>query len=298
MTLRHMKVFITVYRTENVTKAAELLNLTQPVVTRTIQEIEKYYGVRLFERINRRLHITEAGKTFYTYALHIIDSFDQLEKGMRNWDELGILRVGATITLGNDLLPVVMEQFQQQHPGLKLRATVSNGGRLQKMLKDNQLDLALMEGEITDPDLSCRPIAGDRLILVLPPEDARSQGGPIPLKSLSEDAFLLREQGSMGRSLIDQIFAVHHIPLQPTMESVSTQAIIRAVHRGLGISLLPENMVRGAVEAGIVSTQSISDASFRRENFIVWHRCKFLTHSALELMELMNQLSFQQEANS
>lgn len=292
MTLRHMKVFVTVYQTENVTKAAQILNLTQPVVTRTIQEIEKYYGVCLFERINRRLHVTEAGRTFYTYALHIIDSFDQMEKGMRNWDELGVLRVGATITLGNALLPKVLGAFQKLHPGLKLKATISNGAALQQGLLDNELDFALIEGEIQDPDLNREPIARDRLILVLPPEDSRSRGTPLAIESLSQDHFLLREQGSMGRSLIDQVFSLHHIPLQPTLESVSTQAIIRAVHEGLGISFLPENLVKPALEAGIVSTQKIREDPFIRENFLVWHRCKFLTESAKEMMTLMRNTSY------
>ena len=292
MTLRHMKVFVTVYRTENVTKAAQILNLTQPVVTRTIQEIEKYYGVCLFERINRRLHVTEAGKTFYTYALHIIDSFDQMEKGMRNWDELGILRVGATITLGNALLPRVMGLFAQEHPSLKLRSTISNGAGLQQALLDNQLDLALIEGEISNPDLSVEPIAKDRLVLILPPEDRRKDGEALTLQSLSQDSFLLREQGSQGRTLVDQIFSVNHIPMQPMMESVSTQAIIRGVHEGLGISFLPENLVKPALAAGFVSTQKLLNVSLTRENYIVWHRCKFLTKSAREMIELMKTVSF------
>ena len=71
--------------------AAELLHMTQPAVTRTIQEIEQYYGVRLFERINRRLYVTESGRELYAHALHIVDTFDAMEKGMRNWDEFGVL---------------------------------------------------------------------------------------------------------------------------------------------------------------------------------------------------------------
>ena len=291
LTLRHMKVFLAVYQTENVTRAAQMLNLTQPVVTRTIQEIEKYYGVCLFERINRRLHITEAGKTFYTYALHIIDAFDQMEKGMRNWDELGLLRVGATITLGNALLPRVLPDFQKEHPSLRIRSTVSNGAQLQRALLDNQLDFALIEGDIEDPDLNKEAIARDRLVLVLPPEDPRKDGGPIGLRDLSRDSFLLREQGSMGRSLIDQVFSMNQIPVEPVMESVSTQAIIRGVHYGLGISFLPEALVSTAIRAGVVSTQEVRDVSLVRDNYLVWHRCKFLTRSASELMDRLHSVS-------
>lgn len=292
MTLRHMKVYVTVYQTENVTKAAQLLNLTQPVVTRTIQEIEKYYGVCLFERINRRLHVTEAGKTFYNYALHIIDSFDQMEQEMRSWDELGILRVGATITLGTSLLPRVLTEFRQRHPGLQVRSTVSNGAKLQQQLLNNQLDFAVIEGSITDENLCAEAIAQDRLALILPPGDPRKDAESLTLEELAGDAFLLREPGSMCRMRIDQTLALHHLTVQPAMESVSPQAIIQAVHAGLGLSFLPENLVADAIRTGLVATRKVDDATFIRENHLVWHRCKFLTRSAKEFMELLRSSSY------
>ena len=292
MTLRHMKVFVAVYQTENVTKAAKMLNLTQPVVTRTIQEIEKYYGVCLFERINHRLHTTEAGKRFYSYALHIIDSFDQMEKGLRNWDELGVLRVGATSTLGNALLPQVLVRFRKDHPALQVRARISNGARLQQRLLDNQLDLALIEGEIRDENLCVQPLAEDRLVLILPPDDPRRDCRSLTLEDLASAPLILREEGSMGRTVIERVFAAHRLPVEPIIESVSTQAIIRAVHEGLGISFLPENLVQPAIASGFVATHEIENETFVRENFIVWHKHKFLTNSAKELMALAQSRSY------
>lgn len=292
MTLRHMKVFVAVYQTENVTKAAKMLNLTQPVVTRTIQEIEKYYGVCLFERINRRLHTTEVGKEFYSYALHIIDSFDQLEKGLRNWDELGVIRVGATSTLGNALLPEVLKTFRREHPALQVKARISNGARLRQALLDNQLDFALIEGEIRDENLCMQPIAEDKLVLIMPPEDPRKESPGLTLEALASDSLILREEGSMGRTLIERVYATHKLPVMPIIESVSTQAIIRAVHEGLGISFLPENLVQSAIDSGFVSTHVIENETFARENFIVWHKHKFLTNSAKELMAMAQSGSY------
>ena len=291
MTLRHMQTFITVCQTENITKAAKQLNLSQPVVTRTIQDIEQYYGVCLFERINRRLHITEAGKMFYSYAVHIIGSFDQMERGLRNWDELGIIRVGATITLGNAILPQLLTQFHADHPALQVKARISNGALLQRALLENQLDLALIEGEVYDNNLCKEAIAADRLILILPPDDPRQHADGLSLQSLAHDPLILREEGSMGRSLIDQVFAMHNIPVVPIIESVSTQAIVRAVHAGLGISFLPENLVSAAIESGFVSTNCLDDENFNRENFIVWHKQKFLTNSVKSLIALAQKLS-------
>lgn len=148
MTLRHMKIFLAVYQTQHMTRAAQQLRMTQPAVTRTIQEIESYYGIRLFERINRKLYITEAGRLFYSYAIHIVDSFDQMEKGLRNWDQLGFLRVGASIAIGTELLPRVLVDFQRKYPHLRVRSTISNGSALQQALLDNELDFAVIEGNI------------------------------------------------------------------------------------------------------------------------------------------------------
>lgn len=296
MTLRHLKTFVTVCQMENITKAAKALNLTQPAVTRTIQEIEKYYGVCLFERINRRLHITEAGKVFYTYALHIIDSFDQMEMGLRSWDEQGVIRVGATITLGNSLLPQTLKRFRQEHPGVQIQATISNGRWLQQALLDNQLDIALIEGDIQNDDLCRERIAQDKLVLILPPEDPRKDWEHLYVKDLADGPFLLREEGSMGRSLIDRVFTARKIPVHPLLESVSTQAIVRAVHEGLGISFLPEHLVEENIASGFVATKTIEDQSFERDNYIVWHRQKFLTGSAKALIELARAESYADEA--
>ena len=285
MTLRHLKIYLAVYRTENITRAAGELRMTQPAVTRAIQEIESYYGIRLFERINRRLKVTESGKVFYQYALHIVDSFEQMELGMRNWDELGELRVGTSITIGNSLLPRALKSFRREHPGLTVRATVSNGATLQQALLDNRLDFAVIECGIRHEQLSGEVIGSDRLVLILPPEDPRRLRRDLKLSDVAADPLLLREEGSVGRTMLQRVFDFHGFEVRPVMESVSTQALVRAVHEGLGISFLPEQMVRKAVESGFVSTAELVDEGFTRETYLVWHSQKFLTRSIRELME-------------
>ena len=295
MTLRHMKIFLAVYQTQHMTRAAQQLQMTQPAVTRAIQEIESYYGIRLFERINRKLYITEMGNVFYTYAVHIVDSFDQMEKGLRDWDKLGLLRVGTSIAIGTDLLPRVLVRFQQDYPQLRVRSTISNGAALQQALLDNELDFAVIEGNTDREELAKRAIAPDRLVLILPPDDPRARQEGLELKDLAQDAFLLRDKGSVGRAFLERVFALHNIPLVPAMESVSTQAIVQAVHLGLGISFLPERLVEGAVRAGVVATKELRDENFVRENHIIWHRHKFLTASAKALMDCFCRMSWETE---
>ena len=102
MTIRHMIIFRTVCENGyNSTKAAEVLQMTQPAVSLAIKELEQYYGVHLFDRIGRRLQITDAGQHFLQYAIHISDLFSDMETGLRDWDSKGVLRIGARHSLNS-----------------------------------------------------------------------------------------------------------------------------------------------------------------------------------------------------
>ncbi len=288
MTLKHIKIYLEVYKYQNITKASEALHMTQPAVSRAIQEIERYYGIRLFDRINHRLYVTEVGEAFYVYALHISDSFDQMEKSLRNWDEFGVLRIGTSISIGCSLLPKVLVAFKEAYPSLTIKTSISNAQTLQAALLDNELDFAVMEGGPINDLLETEVISHDRLIPILPP-DSPAQQKTKTLKELTESPLLLRESSSAGRSFLEHIFACHGIHADPLIESISTQAIVQAVHAGLGISFLPEHLVQPCIDSGFVATCQVSDETFQRDNYLVWHKQKFLTKSAKEAMRLFRE---------
>lgn len=291
MTIRHMKIFISVYRELNITHAAEALYMTQPAVTRAIQQIEHYYGIKLFDRINKRLYVTEIGKEFYEQALHIVDSFDAMEKGMKNSDEFGVIRIGASIALGITLLPRIAKEFKNRHPGFKLKAVIKNGSSLESELLDNLLDFALIEGNVASDSLVTEKLCEDRLLLILPPDCDIWRPNGLKLEDLQNKPFLLREKGSAGRAFLDSIFLSHGIHIEPEWECVSTQTIVRAVSAGLGISILPERLVGKSIIDGSIKTVPVIDESFTRNNFIVWHKNKFLTKSARELMDICRNMA-------
>jgi len=290
MTIRHLRVFLTVYRTENVTKAAELLYMTQPAVSRCIAELEAHYGTHFFERLGRRLSVTEAGKEFYHQALHIVDSFERMECGMMSWNHCGILRIGASITLGTFLLPEAMKQFRKAYPDVRLKAMVANGRSIQEALLDNRLDFAVIEGGGHNERLKAEVLGNDRLVPVLPPDDPRN-GGEYSFSELASSALLLRENGSVGRSFLNHLFSLHNLSVEPVMESVSTQAILQAVHAGLGISFLPERLVKAGLQDGFVGTCRLTDESLRRENYLVYHKNKYHAKPAQEMMLLLHRLA-------
>ena len=290
MTIRNMQIFTEIYRQGSVTKAAEALHMTQPAVTRAIQDMERHYGVRLFERLHRGLSVTESGKALYVYALHITDTFDQLEKSLLDWDDKGILRIGASITIGNFILPGVVERFQLEKPELRLHVLIQNGAHLQEALLNNEIDLALIEGEVRCKELVSKPFAHDRLVPILPPKHPLAGCVRVPLQRLTAERLLLREKGSAGRSLLDRVFEEKGLPVQPLWESVSTQALVRAVASGLGISILPEQFVQKDIQAGRVATCALDDAAFSRTFYMIWHREKFFTGSMNRLVTLCEEM--------
>lgn len=277
MTLRHMRIFQKIYETQSVTRAAEALHMTQPAVTRALQELEKYYGLRLFERLNRRLTVTEAGRRMYDYALHLTETFDTMEKSLRDWERQGVLRVGASVSLGCSLLPQLARTFQEEHPGVEVRVRIANGELLRRDLLENRLDLAMLEGEENSADLMLTPFAAGEMALIVPPGHPLARAGGATLAQAAAYPLLLRETGSATRRFLDQLLMSRGLAVQPVWESASTQALLSAVREGLGITLVPWALARQTVLRGEAERCPVTDAELIRRRYVAWHPSKYVT---------------------
>lgn len=277
MTLRHMRIFQKIYETQSVTRAAEALHMTQPAVTRALQELEKYYGLRLFERLNRRLTVTEAGRRMYDYALHLTETFDTMEKSLRDWERQGVLRVGASVSLGCSLLPQLARTFQEEHPGVEVRVRIANGELLRRDLLENRLDLALLEGEENGAYLMLTPFAAGEMALIVPPGHPLARAGGATLAQAAAYPLLLRETGSATRRFLDQLLMSRGLAVQPVWESASTQALLSAVREGLGITLVPWALARQTVLRGEAERCPVTDAELIRRRYVAWHPSKYVT---------------------
>lgn len=289
MTLRHMKIFVAVCKFGSVTKAAKNLFLAQPAVSLAISELESYYGIKLFDRISKKLFITEHGKQFLDYAAHIVALFDDMETRIKDWDYLGTLRIGSSITVGNHLLPGFIEAFKMKYPQIKLQIKIENSEDVEKRIVHNELDLALIEGAVHHPQILYEQFMDDRLVLFCGRVHPLYGQKQVHLRELEDYDFILREKGSGGRELFDSTLLVHNIQIDPVWESVSTQAIIRAVIRGFGLSVLPYLMIKPYLEKEEVSEISIREVSLDRDYYIIYHRNKFLTRSARDFISLCKE---------
>ena len=286
MTIRHLRIFIAVFDRMNITRAAETLHLTQPVVTRTIKELEQYYGIALFERINHKLRPTDAGRRFYAHAMQVVSSFDAMETDVRDYAERFTLCVGSTYYLGSYFLPKLITLFQARFPQASIRARVMNAGNLQRAIREGELDFAIIEDMATEADLASELFFEDHLTLLLPVDHPLARRESVNICDLRDQPFLMRESGSITRRRLDETFAMHGFAVEPLLESTSTHAIIQCVAAGLGVTLLPEYLVRDSVSSGLVACRPICDETFLRKNYIVWRKEKHLSEAVQETMAL------------
>lgn len=290
MTLRHLKIFVAVCDCKTVTAAAQKLYLAQPAVSLAVAELEEYYGVRLFDRLSRRLYLTGAGERFLDYARHITALFEELETGIKSWESAGPLRVGSSMTIGARFMPQAVRAFAELHPQVAVHLTVENSQNVERKVVENQLDFAFIEGSPHFEQLLCEPFERDEMVLLCSGADPLAGREELLPEELPTLPFLLREKGSGTRDLFDSALAARELVIQPIWESGSVEALISAAEAGIGVTILPRRMAQQAVEAGRLAIIPIKGLTFGRDLQIIHHRSKYLTQPALDFLALCRSL--------
>lgn len=286
MTLRHLKVFVAVCELNSITKAAEKLHIAQPAVSCAIKELEDYYGIKLFDRISKRLYLTEAGKNFLSYATHIVSMFDEMESNMRDLDKPGKLHIGSSITIGTAFMPGYVGNFKALYPQTEVYVTIDSSDIIEKKILQNELDFALIEGIVHLDSIICETYMDDELVIICSLDHPFCKNKAVTVEQFISEPFLLREKGSGTRELFDNVLASLGYSVIPAWESTSTLALINAVINGLGLSVLPRMLVKDSINEGRIAAVQIEGLKFNRKFNIIYHKNKFLTASAKAFIEM------------
>lgn len=298
MTLKHMRILAAVCDCEGVTAAAQKLFLSQPAVSLAIRELEDYYGVPLFERISRKMYITDAGRKAYSYATHIVSLFDTLETEMRDCDNIGTLRIGASMTLGTHYMPRLVKAFREEYPHMKTEILINSSDILEEKILQNELDFSLIEGPIHADSIFGECLCEDELCIICSKTNPLAVKPLITLTEFSGQPLLLREKNSGTREIVDSSLLLKNLVLHPVWESTSTLALIHAAANDLGITIVPAQFVDDAPQyRDSICKINVEGLSFLRKFHIIYHKNKFLTSSAKHFIELCKNLFQDENAN-
>lgn len=235
MSIRHLRIFITVASLQNMSAAAEQLFITQPSVSQAIKELEQYYGVRLFERLSKKLYLTQSGDALLKYATHLIQSFDEMETMMKNKSDVISLRIGASITVGGSLINRILNEFNEQHPKIKTQVMIRNTRKIERLLLSSKLDVALVEGKVSSKDLISKSVYEDQLILVVGKQHPFYGCDKLSIYDLQGQDIIAREEGSGTKIIFDNILKEYRVDVFERWSSSDTLSIKQAAIQSRGL---------------------------------------------------------------
>jgi DNA-binding transcriptional LysR family regulator len=250
-----LKVFCTVAETKSFSKTSEIIHLTQPAVSLQIQALEEVYETKLFDRSSSSINLTPSGDVLYKYAKDILSLYAEAEKEIGKITGLikGSITIGASTTIGNYILPAVIADFKHTHPKIKINVFIGNTKRVLELLNSGTIDFGFVEGEVSKQKMKADPIIPDELTMIVPPMHQWAKKKTVSILEVTKEPFILREEGSGTRQMIEKFFASHGINVSDMRIALvlgSTEAIKEAVENGMGVSIVSKWAARKEAKYG------------------------------------------------
>jgi len=274
ITLRQLEVFAEVLKSGSTTQASQRLALSQSAVSAALTDLEGQLGVQLFDRVGKRLVVNEHGRLLYPRALAALEQASEIEQLFREAN--GAIRVFASSTIGNYILPEVIARYRRDFPELPLELSVGNSQDVITAVADFRVDIGLIEGPCHAAEIIAEPWLEDELVVFAPPSSALLQG-EVTLEALAAAPWILRERGSGTREIVDYLLLSHLPQFQLGMELGNSEAIKHAVRHGLGISCLSRRVIAEQLETGTLVEVPLPLPRLVRTLWRIHHRQKHLS---------------------
>jgi DNA-binding transcriptional LysR family regulator len=292
-----LKVFCTVAETKSFSKASEIIHLTQPAVSLQIQALEEVYETKLFDRTSSTVLLTPAGEILYKYAKEILSLFAAVEKDIGEITGLvkGSISVGASTTIGNYVLPSVISDFKKKSPKIKIHLLVGNTKRIVEFLNAGNIDLGIVEGEVTKYKIKTEKLMSDELDLIVPANHTWSKKGEVSILDILKEPFIFREEGSGTRQVIEKYLSKRGIsPQKMKITTIlgSTEAIKEAVENGTGLSILSKWAVRRERRYGSLDALKFKEGKVLRDFSLVFSRNTVTSYAAEEFLNYLKKYPY------
>ena len=290
ITLRQLEVFAAIARLENVSQAAQGLSMSQSAASTALLELERHFDSPLFDRIGKSLRLNSLGRGFLPQVEDLLSRAQALE-GFLAGGQLAGLAVGATLTIGNYLATLILAEYLRRYPAGRVELKVANTQRIIEQLRRFELDIGLIEGEASDPDLIFEPWLEDELVVFCAPSHPLASVGLARSTVLAGEKWIVREPGSGSRALFDRAMRAQGIDVAVCLQLEHTEAIKRAVESGLGIACLSRLSLREALRRGSLVEIRTPDLQLTRRFHFVWHRQRYVGKASSVFLDLCREMS-------
>jgi DNA-binding transcriptional LysR family regulator len=291
MNLHLLRLFVTVAEQRSFSRAADVLALSQPAVSKGVRELESQVGAPLLERRTRDVRPTEAGAVLLRRGREIFAAEREGEDELRALRGLkgGSLRVGASTTIATYFLPPYLAAFGRSHPDVALRVTSANTVRIVDLLVAREIDVALVEGPVEQEGVEAVAWRRDELVIVAAPSHVLAQRRSVEPQELSGELFIIREPGSGTREVALGALTAAQIAPVRTLEIGSGEAIVRVVAAGLGVAMVSSAIAADQIALGKLRRIRVAGLNVDRPLTRLRIRDRFSGPAASAFDELLNE---------
>lgn len=300
MNYERLKTFIAVAEKKSFSDAAKILFVTQPTITSQIKALEEELNTKLFERTTKKVEMTQSAVILYKYAREIIRLSDSAQKEILKIEEImhGDLSMGCSLTIGEYILPLYLKKFKDLYPLIRMNVDISNSNKIVTNLKDQLIDVGLIETPIDDPQIMVEPFLADELILIAAPNYFSTKEMEVSMDQLKHTPLIMREKGSGTRAVVEEYLnqaGMSIDELNVVMELGSTEAIKATVESGLGVSIISKNAIIKEEKLQLLAAYQVQGLSFYRYFYIAFRKEQILKSTTELFIDELRKMTRTQE---
>lgn len=291
MELRTVNTFLHVAELHSFSQAARELGYSQSAVSSQIAQLESELETPLFDRVGKTVRLTDAGQIFQNYARSLLTTAQQAKAALQPEQQIrGTLRVALADSVSSAFLPDLLRQYHARCPQVELVLRTATADEMLRMLASNQTDLAYtLDQPILLSSIVLAVDTPEPVCFVTPAGHPLAGQEVVTLEELTRQEFLLTERGMSYRDALDQCLAAQGLEIHPYLELGSAAQLCQMVERGMGLSFLPEYIVRPALAAGTVARLNVPECQLQMHRQLFYHRDKWLTPQMKLFIELVQK---------
>lgn len=291
MNFNQLKTFYFAVKYGSYSAAAEALYITQPAVTKQVQQLEATYGIKFLNRFGKKMVFTDAGEVLYDFADKIFQIESQAEESLRDFQQRksGRLRIHASESFGAYYLPFIINIFKKKYPNIHISVNIFPNQEVIENTIKLENDLGFISYLFEHKKLIIQDVLEDRLVLIVPPSHPFARMKLLDPQKLDGQPIIMHEKGSATRDIVDSFIGRNNLSVFIALELSNNEAIKRAVEEGVGISLISEHVVSEEVKRRKLKSIPLADPTMKRKFYLIHHKDKYLSHPFQMFLYMVNQ---------
>ena len=288
ISIRQIEIFLKVVDLQNLTRVAGDLGLSQSAVSMSIKELETILGRQLFDRINKKLILNEVGRSFYEAVFPIYKKLEDIESEFKNSEDKGNIRVGASTTIIDYLMPSIVCDYMSKYPNVKIELKEGNTQDIVNLVKDGNIDMGFIEGNVEDSNIIKETIGKDELVIVSANDALKDR--EVTIDEIANYRWVLREEGSGTRAVFLNYIKPFDVKLNIFLSLGHTESIKSLLLSKKPISCLSILAVHNEIENGSIFKVDVKDFNCTRNFYAIYHKDKYKSELFNKLYDFSKQM--------